>query len=379
MATIPANYQFSLNLATYCQKQTTTTTQTQQMTKTWYNMTAALGETSAEISIYDAIGSFDVNAKQFVDDLKEINAEVINLRINSPGGSVIDGNAMFNALQRHPAKVITHIDGLAASMASVLAMSGAEVHMADNALLMIHNPWTVSMGDADELRKDADLLDKMSASILSAYGRSQYEAEEIKNLMDEETWFTAQEAFDAGFVDHISTGLRAAASDITAMAAGAEIKVPADKQIVSLTKQIEAVSKASKEISADLLEQVVINQALEAQVEEFTIELASAALTVEAAEAAAEEIKAELETKAAELEAKDAEIEQSKEITDEAVSAKAAELVQVTTHQPVADLGDEANNKLSSDEFWAEYKRVGDEQGLDAKNVWYAENKHRKS
>ena len=356
------------------------------MTKTWYNMTAAEGETSAEISIYDAIGSFDVNAKQFVDELKEINADTINLRINSPGGSVIDGNAMFNALQRHPAKVITHIDGLAASMASVLAMAGDEVHMADNALLMIHNPWTFSMGDADELRADADLLDKMSASILSSYGRSQYEAEELKNLMDEETWFTAQEAFDAGFVDHISTGLRAAASDITAMAAGAEIKVPAEKQVVSLTKQIDAISKASVEISADLLEQVVINQALEAKVEEVTTELASAALTMEAAEASFEQVSSELEakaaeaeTKAAELEAKDAEIEQTKEITEEAVAAKAAELVQVTAHAPVADLGDEENNKISSDEFWAEYKRVGDEQGLDAKNVWYAENKHRKS
>jgi len=349
-------------------------------------MTAAEGETSAEISIYDAIGSFDVNAKQFVDELKDINAEVINLRINSPGGSVIDGNAMFNALQRHPAKVITHIDGLAASMASVIAMAGDEVHMADNALLMIHNPWTFSMGDADELRADADLLDKMSASILSSYGRSQYEVDELKNLMDEETWFTAQEAFDAGFVDHISTGLRAAAGDITAMAEGAEIKVPAEKQIVSLTKQIDAISKASTEISADLLEQVVINQALEAKVEEITTELASAALTMEAAEASFEKVAAELEakaaeaeTKAAELEAKDAEIEQTKEITEEAVAAKAAELVQVTAHAPVADLGDEENNKISSDEFWAEYKRVGDEQGLDAKNVWYAENKHRKS
>ena len=349
-------------------------------------MTAAEGETSAEISIYDAIGSFDVNAKQFVDELKDINADTINLRINSPGGSVIDGNAMFNALQRHPAKVITHIDGLAASMASVIAMAGDEVHMADNALLMIHNPWTFSMGDADELRADADLLDKMSASILSSYGRSQYEADELKNLMDEETWFTAQEAFDAGFVDHISTGLRAAAGDITAMAEGAEIKVPAEKQVVSLTKQIDAISKASTEISADLLEQVVINQALEAKVEEITTELASAALTMEAAEASVEKVAAELEakaaeaeTKAAELEAKDAEIEQTKEITEEAVAAKAAELVQVTAHAPVADLGDEENNKISSDEFWAEYKRVGDEQGLDAKNVWYAENKHRKS
>ena len=346
---------------------------------TWYNMTAAEGETSAEISIYDAIGSFDVNAKQFVDDLKEINAEVINLRINSPGGSVIDGNAMFNALQRHPAKVVTHIDGLAASMASVIAMAGDEVHMADNALLMIHNPWTMSIGDADELRADADLLDKMSASILSAYGRSQYEADELKALMDEETWFSAEEALAAGFVDHISTGLRAAASDITALAASSEFSVPAEKQIVSLSKQIEAITKTGVEVSNELAEQ-------RTKVEEISAELLEACAKVEEAETAkaeaveaAEQIKAELETKAAELEAKDAEIEQSKEITEEAVAAKAAELVQVTAHAPVADLGDEASNKLSSEEFWAEYKRVGDEQGLDAKNVWYAENKHRKS
>ena len=349
-------------------KTTTTTTQIQQMTNnTWYNMTAAEGETSAEISIYDAIGSFDVNAKQFVDELKEINADTINLRINSPGGSVIDGNAMFNALQRHPAKVITHIDGLAASMASVIAMAGDEVHMADNALLMIHNPWTFSMGDADELRADADLLDKMSASILSSYGRSQYEVDELKNLMDEETWFTAQEAFDAGFVDHISTGLRAAAGDITAMAEGAEIKVPAEKQIVSLTKQIEAVTKASTEISADLLEQVVINQALEAKVEEITTELASAALTMEAAEASVEKVAAELEAKAAEVVAKDAEIEQVKEVSEAAVAAKAAELIQANTHQPVADRCDEdiedlytqytnlkATNPEAAGAFWRE-------------------------
>ena len=342
------------------------------MTKTWYNITAAEDNSSAEVNIYDAIGGHDVNAKQFVNELKEINAETINLRINSPGGSVIDGNAMFNALQRHPAKVVTHIDGLAASMASVIAMAGDEIHMADNALLMIHNPWTFSMGDADELRADADLLDKMSASIVGAYGRSQYEADEIKNLMDDETWFTAQEAFDAGFVDHISTGLHAAACDITAMAEGAEITVPADKQIVSLTKQLDAVSKASAEISADLCEQVVINQELEAK----AIEATAKAEAAEEAKVEAEEAAAKV---AAEVEAKDAEIEQAKEVTDAIVSAKAAELVQANTHQPVADLGDEDNNKLSSDEFWAEYKRVGDEQGLDAKNVWYAENKHRKS
>ena len=356
------------------------------MTKTWYNITATAEDTtSAEVSIYDAIGGYEINAKQFVDELKDINADTIHLRINSPGGSVIDGNAIFNALLRHDAKVITHIDGLAASMASVIAMAGDEVHMSDNALLMIHNPWTVSMGDADELRADADLLDKMSGSIMNAYGRSQYEDSEIKDLMDAETWFTAQEAFDAGFVDHIDTGLRAAASDITALATSSELVVPAEKQVVSLTKQIEAISKTSKEVSEQLAER-------SERVEEISAELVEACATAEAIKAEkaeieeahaklAEELEAkssELETVSAELEAKDAEVAEAKDVTADAVAQKAAEIFQVSTHEPVAEAGDEDDKQLSADEFWAEYKRIGDEQGLDAKNVWYAENKHRK-
>jgi chromosome segregation ATPase len=227
----------------------------------------------------------------------------------------------------------------------------------------------MSIGDADELRADADLLDKMSASILSAYGRSQYEADELKALMDEETWFSAEEAL---------SGLRAAASDITALAASSEFRVPAEKQIVSLSKQIEAITKTGVEVSNELAEQ-------RTKVEEISAELLEACAKVEEAETAkaeaveaAEQIKAELEETAAQLESKDAEIEQTKEITESAVSAKAAELVQVSAHAPVVE-PDENDHKLSSEEFWAEYKRVGDEQGLDAKNVWYAENKHRKN
>jgi len=317
-------------------------------------MTAAEDNSSAEISIYDAIGGYDVNAKQFVDELKEINAEVINLRINSPGGSVIDGNAMFNALQRHPAKVVTHIDGLAASMASVLAMAGDEVHMADNALLMIHNPWTMSIGDADELRADAELLDKMSASILSAYGRSQYEAEEIKDLMDAETWFTAQEAFDAGLVDHIETGLRAAASDITALAASSEFSVPAEKQIVSLSKQIEAITKTGVEVSNELAEQ-------RTKVEEISAELLEACAKVEEAETAKAEAVEAAEKVAEELAEKAVEAEQAKEVTEAAVSAKAAELVQGATHEPVADTGDGLGVE-SDEQLLARYESISDNE-----------------
>ena len=321
--------------------------------QTWYNITPAVDDsTSAEVSIYDAIGGYDINAKQFAEELKGIEAETIHLRINSPGGSVVDGNAIFNALNRHDAKIITHIDGLAASMASVVAMVGDEVHMADNALMMIHNPWTITMGDADDLRADAELLDKMSNSIINAYSRSQYEAEEIKDLMDAETWFTAQEAYDAGLIDHIETGLRAAASDITALAEGSELHVPAEKQIASLTKQLEAVAKASEQTSGELAEQIVVNQELQAKIDEAQAKVEAAEVAKAEAEANAEKLAAEVETQAAELEAKDAEIEEAKEVTETAVAAKAAEIVQSAAVEPVADTGDDnIKTEVSRDEF----------------------------
>ena len=330
------------------------------MNRTWYNIThAAEGSTEAEVSIYDAIGGYDINAKDFANDLKEIEAETIHLRINSPGGCVIDGNAICNALQRHSAKVITHIDGLAASMASVVAMAGDEVHMADNALLMIHNPWTVTIGDADELRADADLLDKMSANILASYGRSQYEPEELKNLMDAETWFTAQEALDAGFIDHIEGGLRAAASDIKALAEGSELSIPADKQIVSLNKQIEAVTKASAAISEELAEQItqfndlaVELSAVQAELETAQAEKIAADETNRALSDEIKEMNAELEAKAEEIEAKDAEVEEAKEITEATVAAKAAEIMQTLSVEPVADNGDdEIKTEVTREEF----------------------------
>ncbi|MGB2560193.1 MAG: head maturation protease, ClpP-related [Akkermansiaceae bacterium] len=345
-------------------------------------MTTAENGREAEVSIYDAIGGYDINAKQFVSDLNEIQAETIHLRINSPGGSVIDGTAIFNALKRHSAKVITHVDGLAASMASVIAMAGDEVHMADNALMMIHNPWTISMGDADELRADADLLDKMQASILSAYGRSQYEPEEIKDLMDAETWFTAQEAFDAGLVDHIEGGLRAAAADFAALAASSELTIPAEKQVASLNKQIEAITKASAELSAELEEKAEQIESLAGELVQAKLDNEQAVLEKEAAEEITEAAKADLEKAVAELEAKDeeilakdAEVDEAKDITDAAVANKAAEILQVSTAEPVADLGDEEPRTLSADEFWQEYHAITD---LNQRNVWYAENKHRK-
>jgi ATP-dependent protease ClpP protease subunit len=184
------------------------------MTQRWYafkNSSDKSGE--VELSIYDEIGAFGIGAKEFIAELREYKGQHVHVRINSPGGEIIDGSAIANALNRHEGGVTVHIDGLAASMASYIAMSGKPTYMSENALLMIHNPWTLAAGEADDLRKQADLLDTMKSTLVRGYQRkSGMPAEEISRLMDEETWLTALEATALGFVDAIEDGIPAAAS-----------------------------------------------------------------------------------------------------------------------------------------------------------------------
>lgn len=171
----------------------------------------------AEIWIYEQIGEDfwtggGVTAKSFQKELAGIKASQIDLHINSPGGEVFDGITIYNLIKQHPANVTAYIDGLAASIASVIALAGDTVIMAENALFMIHNPWGFAMGDASEMRKTADLLDKVGGSLVTAYAsKSGKPDDEISALMDSETWMTAQEAKDAGFIDEISEQMDLAA------------------------------------------------------------------------------------------------------------------------------------------------------------------------
>jgi ATP-dependent Clp protease protease subunit len=163
---------------------------------------AADGE--ADVLLYDEIGFWGIQAKPFIQELQALDVETIHLRINSPGGSVFDGIAIANALRQLEAKVITHVDALAASIASVIALAGDEVHMADNAFLMIHEAWTISIGNATQLRADAALLDKIGGSIIDAYvKKTGASIDQVKAWMAAETWFSAQEAKDEGFIDAI--------------------------------------------------------------------------------------------------------------------------------------------------------------------------------
>ncbi len=322
-------------------------------------------DTEAEVSIYGTIGGFDINAKDFAEDLKGIDADTIHLRVDSPGGSVIDGISIFNALQRHPAKVVTHIDSLAASMGSVVAMAGDEVRMANNALIMIHEPWTVAMGNAEELRKNADTLEKMSGNILQAYSRSQYTPEQVADLMKEETWMTAQDALDAGFIDYIDDGLKAVASIVDA-ANSVELQVPTEKLIASINGKLDAVAKQRDDLSAKLTAQ--------------SQELVDARAELEAAEIVLKEVdekdaafKAELETAKAELIAARAEIETSKEVTDTAVALKAAEMLQMNAHAPVVP-SDNIQNNMTDDELLKKYQSFTDS---DDRTEFYKKHKNK--
>tara|TARA_R100000005_G_C5000769_1_gene207673 strand:- start:2840 stop:3928 length:1089 start_codon:yes stop_codon:yes gene_type:complete len=166
-----------------------------------------------EISIYDEIGDYGTSAKNFIQDLKSAGDKNINLRMNSVGGSVFDGLAIYNVLRAHKGHVNVKIEGLSASIASIIALAGDKIEMAENGFFMIHNPFGKSAGDAEDMRKTADLLDKIKQELVSIYAsKTELTNEEISNMMDEETWLTSQEAKEMGFIDVITDPIKVAAS-----------------------------------------------------------------------------------------------------------------------------------------------------------------------
>jgi ATP-dependent Clp protease protease subunit len=172
----------------------------------WYAVNLKKGTDEAEISIYDAIGAYGITAEAFIAELEAITAKTINLRINTPGGEVFDATAIYNALLAHPAEILVHIEGVAASAGSYIAMSGDEVRMADNAYMMIHNAHGGVVGEAEDMRKYAEVLDKMNANIAGMYDRKSAKGvDHWRGLMDAETWFTAEEAAAEGLVDVVYT------------------------------------------------------------------------------------------------------------------------------------------------------------------------------
>jgi ATP-dependent Clp protease, protease subunit len=177
----------------------------------WYTIRAE--SNGAEVVIYDEIGAYGVSAKGFLAELGALPyGTPLALRLNSPGGSVFDAVAIYNALQRHSGTVTVWIDGIAASAASYIAMAGDEIVMPENAFLMIHDPAGVVMGTAIDMRAMAEALDKIKGSLLQGYAaKSGRPQEEIAPLMAAETWLDAKDALDLGFADRIAEPVRIAA------------------------------------------------------------------------------------------------------------------------------------------------------------------------
>lgn len=174
---------------------------------------------AGEIYLYGDIGgggwfSSGISADQFRRDLKALgDVKTIDLRINSDGGDVFDGQAMYSLLVAHPAQITVHVDGLAASAASFVAMAGNNIRIAEGAFMMIHDAWGLGVGNAADLRKTADLLDAVTGVIADVYAaRTGRDVAGIRELMAAETWMNGAEAVKAGFADVVVENLKVAAA-----------------------------------------------------------------------------------------------------------------------------------------------------------------------
>lgn len=172
-----------------------------------FNIVNADGE--ATVYLYDVIVSDSywggVSATDFVRQINELKVDTIHLRINSPGGEIFAAQAMCQAIRENSAKVIAHVDGYAASAASWLALACDEVLISEGGYFMIHKAMTIAWGNADEFRKQVDLLDKLDATLVDGYVKETgQEAQQITDWMTAETWFNAEESVKYGFADAVA-------------------------------------------------------------------------------------------------------------------------------------------------------------------------------
>lgn len=182
----------------------------------------AKGENEADVFIYGDIGGWwgGVSAEQFAKDVAAVDVDTLNVRLNSPGGIVFEGVAIYNALARHPANVIIHVEGIAASIASVIAMAGDEVRIAEGSRFMIHDPWSIVMGSAADLRAEADVLEGLKSDLIDIYAaRTEQDRDDLSAWMTAETWLSARDAVDKGFADSMTPAKKKEKKDAHARSA----------------------------------------------------------------------------------------------------------------------------------------------------------------
>lgn len=160
----------------------------------------------AEILIYDEISFWGINAQDFADRIADIHASDITVKINSPGGDVFDGMAIYRQLLDHPANIHVQVDGIAASIASIIMLAGDDVELAQHAMVMIHDPFALVVGNAEDMAHMAKTLDKMGDVLAGIYqARAGGTVAEWRAAMREETWYTADEALEAGLATSVGS------------------------------------------------------------------------------------------------------------------------------------------------------------------------------
>lgn len=179
--------------------------------RAWYQISNEVTGGAVDVWIYDEIGWFGVTAQDFVLELAGVQATALNVHLNSPGGEVFDGIAIYNALVNHPATVNVTVDALAASIASVIAMAGDTVTMGRHSQLMIHEPYGMCLGNADDMQSMIEQLDRCADNIAGVYAdRAGGTVEAWREAMRAESWYTGAEAVAAGLADQVIANPRAA-------------------------------------------------------------------------------------------------------------------------------------------------------------------------
>lgn len=221
----------------------------------------------AEVFIYGDIGGWwdGVQAEEFAKEIATLDVKTLNVRLNSPGGLVFDGVAIYNALARHSAKVVVSVEGIAASIASVIAMAGDEIQIAEGSRFMIHDPWTFAMGNAADLRAEADVLEGLKSDLIDIYtARTEQSRDDLSSWMTDETWLSARESVEKGFADTMTPAKKKEKKEAHARSAmlrffrnlpqdlaGVERDVPAIREFEALLRDGEGLSQTqAKRIAA---------------------------------------------------------------------------------------------------------------------------------
>lgn len=224
----------------------------------WFRMKHEEEERRATVYIYDEISFWGITAQDIAEEITSLDVDHIDLHINSPGGWVFDGVAIYNLFQQHKATVDVYVDGIAASIASVIAMAGDNVFIAENAMLMIHKPYVLMVGDADELRKEADVLDQIEKVIINTYrSRVDMPEDEMAALLADETWIDAGTAVELGFATSTVANRREAASVVSRIDFSAFANAP---QRWSLREPLSEPDEATTPPRALLERQVALLQ-----------------------------------------------------------------------------------------------------------------------